>query len=235
MIEIIPALMPKDFSELSNYTKMFKGVVRSVQIDVMDGKFVPDTSWPYVKDGSLDDKFMDIVARDEKLPDSEDLGFELDLMIGTPEKTIKSWLHTGANRLVFHLESIKDIDWFWRSLAFVSSPIPELGEPGIEIGLAINTTTPNEDIYPYVEKIDFLQFMGIEKIGFQGQFFDERVLDKIADLREKFPSTVISVDGSVNMETAPKLIEAGATRLVVGSAILESDDIVKAVKELQGL
>lgn len=103
----------------------------------------------------------------------------------------------------------------------------------IEVGIALDTTTPNEKVYPLVEKIDFVQFMGIEKIGYQGQDFDARVLEKIANLREKFKRVIISVDGSVNLETAPKLIEAGANRLVSGSAIFESNDIKKTIEQLK--
>ena len=77
--------------------------------------------------------------------------------------------------------------------------------------------------------------MGIEKIGFQGQSFDERVLHKVNDLRERFPELIISIDGGVSLETAPLLIKAGANRLVAGSAILKSEDIEKTIKEFQSL
>src|SRR3989338_570743 len=93
--------------------------------------------------------------------------------------------------------------------------------------------------WPYIEDdgkplpIDFAQFMGIEKIGFQGQLFDERVLGKIADLRERFPKVIISVDGGVNMKNAPRLIKAGANRLVSGSTIFESDNIKDAIEKLK--
>ncbi len=169
------------------------------------------------------------------MPEEDALYYELDLMIDTPEKGIKSWTQTGASRLIFHIESVKDKDWFWKNLAHIKSPAPLFGVFGIEIGLAINITTSNEEIYPHIEKLDFVQFMGIEKIGFQGQPFDERVLPKIEDLRERFPELIISVDGGVSLETAPLLIKAGASRLVAGSAILESDDLKKTIKEFQSL
>jgi len=246
MIEVIPALMPKNFSELEEYAGQFRGLTKGVQIDVMDGIFVPEVSWPYKKVTAeeasassaviLDTSFKEIVGHDRKMPEGDALlYYELDLMIDAPEKGIKSWTQTGASRLIFHIESIKDKDWFWKNLAHIKSPAPEFGVFGIEIGLAINTTTPNEEIYPHIEKLDFVQCMGIDKIGFQGQPFDERVLHKIEDLRKRSPELIISVDGGVSLDTAPELIKAGANRLVAGSAILKSDDIKKTIKEFQSL
>jgi ribulose-phosphate 3-epimerase len=244
-VEIIPALMPKDFSELEQYAEQLNGLVSTVQIDVMDGIFVPETSWPYESAGAEDASassapapcttFKEIVGQDRKFPKADTLAYELDLMIDTPEKGIKAWTQTGATRLIFHIESVKDHDWFWKQLAHVKSPAPQFGVFGVEIGLAFNIETPNEQIIPHVEKLDFVQFMGIEKIGFQGQSFDERVLPKIEDLRKSFPELIISVDGGVSMETAPRLIDAGVNRLVSGSAILKSDDIKKTIKEFQSL
>jgi len=235
MTEIIPALMPKSFEQLQQYAGQFSGLVKGVQVDVMDGIFVPETSWPYEADGALSTSFKEIVGRDRKIPEEDALYYELDLMIDSPEKGIKAWTQTGAQRLVFHYESIKDQDWFWKQLAHVKSPAPELGVFGVEMGLALNITTPNEQIIPHIEKLDFVQFMGIEKIGFQGQLFDERVLPKIEDLRERFPELIISIDGGVSLDIAPRLIDAGVNRLVAGSAILKSEDTKKTIKEFQSL
>ena len=75
--------------------------------------------------------------------------------------------------------------------------------------------------------------MGIAKIGYQGQPFDGQVIQKIQDLRKQYPEVTISVDGGVNFETAPKLIEAGATRLVSGSTILQSNNPEKTIEQLK--
>lgn len=235
MIEIIPALMPKSFSELEKYAEELDGLVKAIQVDVMDGVFVEETSWPYDAQGALDSYFKEIVGQDRNLPKKDSFDYELDLMIDAPEKGIKSWTQTKATRLIFHIESIKDQDWFWKQLAHIKSPALEFGISGVEIGLAVNIETLNEEIYPHIEKIDFVQCMGIAKIGFQGQPFDERVLPKIEDLRERFPGLIISIDGGVSLETAPLLVDAGANRLVAGSAILESGDIKNTIKEFQSL
>jgi ribulose-phosphate 3-epimerase len=234
-VDIIPALMPKNFSELEEYARQFNGLVDTVQVDIMDGQFVPEISWPYEKDGGLSTIFKEIVGQDRKLPESSKLSYEFDLMIDSPEKGIKSWTQIGVSRLIFHIESIKDQEWFWKQLAHIKTPAPEFGIFGIEIGLAINITTSSEEIYPHIEKLDFVQCMGIETIGVQGQPFDEKVLPKIEDLRKRFPELIISVDGGVSLETAPRLILAGANRLVSGSAILKSGNIKKTIKELQNI
>lgn len=227
--------MPKSFEELEQYAEQFSGLVGTVQIDVMDGLFVPETSWPYSTDGTLDSAFKEIVGKDKTLPETETLSYELDLMVVNPEKSVKSWTQIGAKRVIFHIESIEDKQWFWKQLAHVKSPAPEFGVFGVEIGLAMNITTANEEIYPHIEKLDFVQCMGITKIGFQGQPFDERVLPKVEDLRERYPELIISVDGGVSLETAPQLIDAGANRLVAGSAILKSEDVEKTIKEFQNI
>ena len=77
--------------------------------------------------------------------------------------------------------------------------------------------------------------MGIEKIGYQGQPFDERVIDQVKALRKEYPELIISVDGGVSFDTAPRLIEAGANRLVVGSVIFNSLDIRETVLALRSL
>ena len=102
----------------------------------------------------------------------------------------------------------------------------------VELGVAINIETPEKNIAPFIKNIDVIQCMGIAKIGYQGNPFDDRVLAKIKDLQGKYPRTAISVDGGVNLDTAPKLISAGATRLVAGSAIFKSKNIEKTIEGL---
>jgi len=235
MAEIIPALMPKNFEDLEKYASKFRGLVDTIQVDVMDGKFVSEISWPYTGDGVLAQSFLEIVGQERRLPEHDGLNYEFDLMVTDPEKTIKSWTQTGAHRLVFHIESIKDREWFWKNLAHIKTPAEFLGIPGVEIGLAIDIGTPNEEVYSHIDRIDFIQCMGIPKIGFQGQPFDKQVLFKIADLRKRFPELIISVDGGVSLETAPLLISAGANRLISGSAILESENIETTIEKFKKL
>jgi ribulose-phosphate 3-epimerase len=221
MIEVIPAILPQNFSELDEKMTLMKGAVPLVQIDVCDGKFVPSQSWPYKKH---DENFEAILHEERGMPCWEDLEFEMDLMIKEPEREVLQWIAVGASRIIIHIESTENIQ----------KCIDELRDL-VEIGLAINVETPIEKLAPFIDQVQFVQCMGIAKIGFQGQPFDERVLGKISELRNSYPELIISVDGGVNLETAPRLVAAGATRLVSGSAIFESDNFVETIEKMESL
>jgi ribulose-phosphate 3-epimerase len=77
--------------------------------------------------------------------------------------------------------------------------------------------------------------MAIARIGYQGEPFDERCISNIMALKEKFVDLIISVDGGVNLETAPRLVDAGAERLVAGSAIFNTDDIIDTIEQFKSL
>lgn len=221
MIEIIPAIMPKDYEHLDEMMSLFVNVVPIVQLDIMDGKFVPVRTWPYPRDSHFDA----ISKEEEGMPRWEDINFEVDLMIENPELWVPKWVSAGASRIIVHVESMVDFEKIRASV-----PVGL-----IELGLAINTATPLSVIEPYIDRIDFVQCMGIARIGFQGEAFDERVLENVRALRAKYPNLPISIDGSVNFDTARALVDAGATRLVSGSAILEADDFVSAIAHLKSL
>lgn len=220
MIEIIPAIMPRNHNDLVATMGIFVNVVPLVQLDIMDGKFVPNRTWPYPRDMFFDA----IITEEEGMPHWEDLDFEVDLMIEDPEAWIVKWVSAGARRIIVHVESMRDFE-------SIRSAVPSL----IELGLAINTTTPVSAILPHLDRVEFVQCMGIARIGFQGEDFDERVLEHIRAIRALRPEMPISVDGAVNFETAKRLVEAGATRLVSGSAILESRDVKGAISTLKDL
>lgn len=223
MIEIIPAIMPKDLKDLKKKVSLVSLYIDIVQLDLMDGKFVPEKTWPFdIAQGkpSLDEL--------KELKKIKGINFELDLMVKNTGEHIEQLVESGAKRLIFHIEA-ED------SLTEMFDNIETLAKSKTEIGLAINTTTDIEEIFPWISKVDFIQCMGIEEIGFQAQPFDERVIEQIERLREEYPNVTISVDGGVNLETAPQLIEAGANRLVIGSAIFKSDDIKKTIEEFQSL
>ena len=237
MAEIIPAILPKDLDDLRDKMAQVSGLAPIVQIDVCDGKFVPSKSWPYVKGGM--DEFARIIAEDEGFPFWDSLDIEIDLMVRHPEEVIESWIRTGAKRLVIHIESTP------KTLEIIEKLRDEYGTAkdeafGLEIGVALDIKTPNEEVYEILDLvdeegdsiIDFVQFMGIDKVGFQGQEFDDQVLEKISDMRNLYPNTAISVDGGVNFDNAADLISAGATRLISGSAVFESGDIAKAIHDL---
>ncbi|MBI5004924.1 MAG: hypothetical protein HZC04_01930 [Candidatus Lloydbacteria bacterium] len=225
MVEIIPAIMPKNIHDIEAHVRRVEGLVGTVQIDVMDGVFVPSIDWPYLL-GESEQVFNDMVEGNFLFKHIGNVQFEIDLMVANPSPHALDWALAGAHRIIFHIESIEDD----------GAIFDELPKDGLkEVGLALNTDTPNEAVEAFIHKIDFIQCMGIAKIGYQGQSFDERVLDKLKDFRRRFPELVLSVDGGVSIETAPRLLKAGANRLVSGSAIWESGDIIKSIKQLQQL
>jgi len=236
MIEIIPAIMPNNYDDLLQKAGRVKGIVPVVQIDVMDGMFVKETSWPYDKDGV--EQFRLMVERGDKLPFWEDIVYEIDLMIEHPEAVVSDWVALGAHRILVHIESVanplivlsvmEDI----LKKEEVQDENYEVSAP-LEFGIAIGALTPLETLTPYIHDVDVVQLMGIKKIGYQGEPFDEDVIERIKSLRAEHPHLIISVDGGVHFESAPKLINAGATRLVSGSTIFESSDIRNAIFKLK--
>ncbi|MEX1087029.1 MAG: hypothetical protein WEC58_00680, partial [Candidatus Paceibacterota bacterium] len=232
----IPAVLPEDFNDLREHLVLVRGIAPLVQIDVTDGEFVPDASWPYANDP--DRLFKRIANEEEEMPYWQEFDFEVDLMVHRAELVIADWINAGARRVVPHIESKSDIEKIIADLRAITRDKDSAAYT--EVGLAVNTTTPLERVTQWIassdeeDGIDFVQCMGIEQIGYQGQDFDERVLKKITELRSQYPELPISVDGSVNFDTVAELTEAGATRLVVGSALFESPDIHTAIEHLKG-
>lgn len=227
MTEIIPAIMPKTAEDLTNLVSLVHGAVSYVQIDVMDGKYVPEQSWPFP---SFESETAPLVHEDDGLPMWQDVNYEFDLMISSPEKFVEKFVRIGGMRIIIHYESAPK--------EMILEAVKKVQDLVTEVGIAIDTTTPNEVLDEFInteKPIDFVQFMGIAKIGYQGSPFDERVVPKIKALRAKYPDIMISVDGGVNFDSAPLLVDAGVNRLVSGSTIFESDDVHETVKELESL
>lgn len=239
MAEVIPAIIPQSFEDLKEKMSLVKGLVPVVQVDVCDGKFVPSKCWPYAND---DGEFENILKEDEGFPFWQSMDFEADLMIANPEDGgAEDFIKAGAKRIILHVESSDKI------FAFVTELRKKYGYFGdsavtVEIGIGIGVDTPNDVLDDYLKVdeqgktlADFVQFMGIDKIGYQGQEFDPEVLTKIRDLREKYPDVIIGIDGGVNFENAHDLVEVGASKLVSGSALYGSDDIKKAIEEMKNI
>ncbi|MFA7252254.1 MAG: hypothetical protein WC027_00110 [Candidatus Paceibacterota bacterium] len=238
MIEITPAILEESIEEIRGKMALVSGLAPLVQIDICDGKFVTRKTWPYVRGGM--DEFARISAEDEGFPFWDSLDFEVDMMVRQPEEMVHDWIKAGAKSVILHLGSSPDI------LGLIEKLREEYGTAkeeafGLRIGVALSTDTDNEEVFEILDMIDedgdsiidFVQFMGIDQIGFQGQEFNESVLEKISDLRGMYPNIEIAVDGGVNFDNAADLISAGATRLVSGSAIFESGDVAKALDDLK--
>ncbi len=229
MAKVIPAILVENFQELKESLSQYINVFSLAQIDICDGNFVDSVSWPMHAD---DEKSVaSILEEEEGMPFWDKIDFEFDLMVKNAHKQFEFFIRLGAKRIIFHIEAEENKEEFKEFLEGIDVYIRE----NIEIGLALNTTTSIEELKSFISHVDFIQCMGIEKIGFQGQEFDERVLKQISNLREKYPELTISVDGSVNRNTAKPLVEAGANRLVIGSALNEGDDIKESLSYFESL
>ena len=238
MTQVLPAIIPESYEDLTCKMSAVKGIVNLVQVDVCDGEFVPSESWPYINDE--ENHFEKITEEDEGFPFWQDMDFEADLMIKITQEICEGWIRAGAKALVLHLESAKNI------LDIIKELRKTYGYSGdsvadIEIGIAINVNTSDEALDEFLKPnttgrtlADFVQFMGIDKIGYQGQKFDEKDFKKISDLRKKYPDVIISVDGGVNFDNYKDLVKAGANKLISGSAIYESENIKEAVEKMKG-
>jgi ribulose-phosphate 3-epimerase len=221
-MEIIPAILPKKFTEIEEKIELIKGISDFVQIDICDGKFVPSSTWPYWK---ADETFEAILREERGMPCWEEIDYEFDLMIQNPsEDDARKWLSAGAERIVLHHESSKDL---LPTVAILSGLV--------EIGVAIDLKTDISELKKYESKIQFIQIMGIRKAGFQGQKFEPDTVDKVKEVKLMYPNLKIQIDGGVSLENAPLLKNAGADRLVVGSALFESEDIVHSYEDLKNI
>lgn len=223
-MHIVPAILPKDFAELTAKLELIKGVSDIVQIDIADGKFVPNKTWPYVGDRG---EFARILEKKEGFPFLKDFDFEFDLMVASPREVIPDFVRVGASRVILHIESAEPDT--------LSSIISEW-KHSVGIGLALMPSTPIEKLETFLHEAPFVQCMGNDRVGFQGVALDEAlVLPKISLLRKKYPELTIGVDIGVNFETAPRLVAAGANRLVAGSAVFGKANPAEAVLELEAL
>jgi len=237
MTEIIPAIIPESFEDLTHKMSLVNGVVNLVQVDVCDGRFVPSRCWPYI--GDNEGHFKKVIDEVEGFPFWQSLDFEVDLMVKDPETVAEDWIKAGAKRLIFHVESSPRILGFIKELRRKYGHIGE-SLVNLEIGISLNVKTPNENLEEYLKLgdtglrlVDFVQFMGIDDVGYQGQHFDRAVLGKIESLRRNYPDVIISVDGGVNLENMNDLVEVGVNRLVSGSAIYESHDLRETIEEMR--
>jgi ribulose-phosphate 3-epimerase len=215
MIPIVPALIPKDAAEVRSVLATL-GFVSEVHLDVVDGQFVPFTSWPYIQGGSPQ----------EVQTVTDRFTLEVDLMVEDPTTAGAAWIRAGADMLVFHVESI--------GLALFRSFV-EAAPRDVSISISALNDTPIETLLPYLPFADGVQLMGIAKIGSQGQAFDERVLGRLAVLRRDYPNHPLTVDGSVNKDSIQTLVQAGAHRLICGSAIVKADEPEAAYQRLLAL
>ncbi len=208
MIQVIPTIIAKDFQELEEKIKKVEAYVKWVQLDVMDGQFVENSTW---------NKPADLKNLETNL------NLEAHLMIQNPEENIDDWIASGVKRIIIHFESTNQ----------AKEVIERIKKAGLAVGLAINPETLIEVVDDFIDQLDLILVMTVQP-GRGGQKFLEETLVKIKDLRTKYKNVNIEVDGGINPETAPQVIQAGANLLASGSAVFKNDNIEETIKKLRG-
>ena len=214
---IVPAILPVSFKDLETKLALLDGHAHAVQVDVVDGRFIGPPSWPYIMND--DARTQAVLSEEVHLPYAGSINFEMDLMVSDPADLIGVWLAAGATRLTIHAESTTELDTLIKEVQVKYGHAKEFAPHLLQIGIAINMQTELSFVEPYLKHVDYVQFMGIDHIGKQGEAFDPMVTRKIAVFRERHPKMSIQVDGGVSLQTAPKLLAAGVDRLIVGSGI----------------
>ncbi len=228
MIEIVPTLLEESYDEFVSLLGRLRGArpltgsSLMVQIDVCDGLFVKNRSWPFNPSDRA--HFADIIKGDEGLPYWEDFNYEVDLMVQYPERHLSNWIAAGISRAVIHLESKHD----W-------ALIKEAAGDTVELGVAIDLDPPLEKLQAAVAQVNYIQIMGVAQLGRQGGELSEKTAPLVARVRSEFPDVTIQIDGGVNADNARLLIDAGADRLVVGSHIVKASDPKERLEDLQNL
>lgn len=208
-IQIIPAILVKTKAEYQKRLRQVQGLVKTVQVDIMDGLFVPNKT----------------VQLKELIDTKTNLSLEIQLMVKDPFKYLEDCKKLNAQIVIFHYESLKSD---YEILRFIR----EARSYRLKVSIAINPQTPAQKLFPYIPLIDQVLVMTVNP-GFGAQKLIPSTLKKIEQIRKKYKDIDIEVDGGINQETAPLVTKAGANKLVEGSAIFKAPDIEKAIKEIK--
>ncbi len=206
-IIIEPSILSADYACLGEQAREAESAgVEAIQIDVMDGHFVPNLTFG-----------PGIVLALRPL-----VGIKLDvhLMIDNPDSFIRDFAQSGADRLIVHQEVCPNL----------GRTLQTIHDMGVEAGVAISPATAVDTVEEVLDHVDVIQVMTVNP-GFGGQDFIPSQLEKISRLRKMLAqrglSARIAVDGGIDEKTAPMAVAAGATVLVAGSAIYNRRGTVK--------
>ncbi|MEK7511385.1 MAG: hypothetical protein AAB582_04060 [Patescibacteria group bacterium] len=225
---IIPAILPTSREDLENKLGRLHGLARAVQIDIVDGRYASPASWPYTEHD-------EVKTSVEFLPYLGQFQFEFDLMVEHSGLVAGGWIDHGVNRITLHAESTRDLPAVIEKLQVTYGHDKGFAPDLLSFGLAIGVETDLALIEPYLDRADYVQFMGIRTIGRQGEPFDNRIVRKIVAFRKAHPDTPVQVDGGVNLVTAPVLLDAGVSRLVIGSGLWKAPDLKEELRKYQQL
>ena len=214
MIKISPSALACDLTKMGEeVNEIEKAGAELVHLDVMDGVFVPNSSFG--------------LAVLEALRKKSSMFFDVHLMIDKPEKYIERYItECGADLVTFHLEATDVPD---ECLATIK-------KHGKKAAVSVKPKTPAEAVFPYLDRCDMVLVMTVEP-GFGGQSFMPDMLDKVrairAEINRRGLDIDIQVDGGINSETAKLAREAGANVFVAGSAVFKAADRKAAIDVLR--
>lgn len=199
-----------------DYLKVFKTFtdngVTMIHLDVMDGKFVPNTTYD--------------ANEVEKINKQTNAILDTHLMINTPENEIMSYILAGSDIITFHYEACKNI----------KETIKLIKDHGIKCGISVKPNTNINVLDPYLKDLDLVLVMSVEP-GFGGQKFMPSALDKIKylkDIKDKHSfHYLIEVDGGINVNTAKLVKDAGCDVIVVGTYLMNSENFHECYEELK--
>lgn len=208
IIRVVPAVLTEDPRELAKMLQYAVSYTNFVQIDIMDGQFVPSRSITW----------QDI----QKI--SPKPGWEVHLMVKSPEKELANYQKAGALKAVFHYEATSQPDMV----------IAAAHQLGIKIGMAVNPETAVSVILPLADKVESILFLSVNP-GFYGAKYIPEVLDKMRALRRLKPDLLLSIDGGINEQNILEAAAAGADQICVGSGIFRQPDPAAAYRKLTGM
>lgn len=203
-IEVIPALLVGSKKYLEDGLERLRGVCGWVQVDFVGSNYLEG---------------------EESFPLWEEFNFEADLMVPEQAQAAKAMVELGATRIVVHAAGADA-----REALELLQPY-RAGDFAVEAGVALGSADTPDALKEFEGLYDFVQVMGIAEVGSQGQPPDSRAVELVRRLRAQYPSVLIQVDGAV-APRVEELVEAGASRLVIGSAIVNADNPKAAYKEL---
>ena len=212
---ISPSLLAADFTDLRHEVEMInKSDADWLHLDIMDGTFVPNISFGF--------PVIDAVAKICKKP------LDVHFMIEHPERYVQRTAKTGAMMMNVHYEAC----------VHLHRTVLEIHDAGMKAGVTLNPSTPVCLLEDILNDVDMVLLMSVNP-GFGGQKFIEGTIDKLRALREmvdrKNSRALIQIDGGVQAETAPRLVEAGADVLVSGSYVFKAADPIQTIHDLRSL